>query len=406
MNSKAILISIFVIVFFGFVGFTLPIPILPEMILDTSFPFVDPSIDTQERTFILGVLIAIYPLGQFFGNPILGLFADRVGRRRILLASLLVTVFGYIMTAIAVHFSDLIFLFIGRFICGFAEGNITIAQSAMADISTSSNKVRNFSLINVAASLGFVFGPLIGGKLSDSSWISWFNLATPFWCAAILTLFTLIYSYYTFLETAELKKCNLDRGLFRSIAHVIKIPNLGYFLFLSFLLSIGLTLFLTMYPVFFVQKYDVNPSELAEIIAFTALPFIFSQMFVLKPLHNWMKLETSTIYSTLFLGLFLILFTLPKNLIQTIFLVFPIGVLNLIVFVNGSVLISNHAPKEEQGNVLGLNQSLYVLATALAGFAGGALGGIWPGLPFVAAGLILMLGSLLLFFYIKKNKST
>jgi DHA1 family tetracycline resistance protein-like MFS transporter len=406
MASKSILVSIFIIVFFGFVGFTLPIPILPEMILDPSYSFVKGALDEGERTFLLGILIAIYPLGQFFGNPILGILADRIGRRIILLSSLFVTFFGYVLTAFAVHYWDITFLFIGRFICGFAEGNVTIAQSAMADISTPANKVRNFSLINVAASLGFVFGPLIGGKLSDNSLIGWFNLSTPFWCAAILTIVTLIYSYYTFKETAELKKCDLHKGLFESITHVIKVPMLGSFLLLGFIFSLGLTLFLIMYPVFFVQKYALNPSELAEIIAFTALPFIFSQLFVLKPLHNWMNLEKSTIYSTLFLGIFLILFTLPTNLIQTIFFVFPIGVLNLIVFVNGTVLISNHAPKEIQGNVLGLNQSLYVLATVFAGFAGGYLGGIWPGLPFIAAGIVLMVGSLLLYLYIKTRASS
>ena len=93
-------------------------------------------------------------------------------------------------------------------------------------------------------------------------------------------------------------------------------------------------------------------------------------------------------------------------LIQTIFFVFPIGVLNLIVFVNGTVLISNHAPKETQGNVLGLNQSLYVLATTFSGIAGGYLGGIWPGLPFIVAGIILMLGSLSLYLYIKIQASS
>lgn len=406
MASKGILVSIFIIVFFGFVGFSLPIPILPEMTLDPSYSFIKGPLDEGQRTFILGILIAIYPLGQFFGNPILGILADRIGRRVILLASLFVTFIGYVLTAIAVYYLDITFLFIGRFICGFAEGNITIAQSAMADISTPANKVRNFSLINVAASLGFVFGPLIGGNLSDSSLIGWFNLSTPFWCAAVLTIVTLIYSYYTFTETAQLKKCDFKKGLIESIAHVIKVPRLSSFLLLSFIFSFGLTLFLTMYPVFFVQKYDLNPSELAEIIAFTALPFIFGQMFVLKPLHNWMNLEKSTIYSTLFLGIFLILFTLPTNLIQTIFFVFPIGVLNLIVFVNGTVLISNHAPKETQGNVLGLNQSLYVLATTFSGIAGGYLGGIWPGLPFIVAGIILMLGSLSLYLYIKIQASS
>lgn len=405
MSQKSTLIAVFVIVFFGYVGFTLPIPILPEMFLDPSSPLLKASVSQAERALLLGILIATYPLGQFFGNPILGLFADRLGRRKILIGSLFVTFLGYLLTAYSVYLWDLTLLFMGRFICGFAEGNITIAQSAMADISDSSNKIKNFSLINVAASLGFVVGPLLGGKLSDPEIVSWFNEATPFWCASVLTLITIGYSYWQFKETVVQKSCPIERSVFQSLGHILKIPPLGYFLFLSFLFSLGLTLFLSMYPVFFVQKYHVSASHLSEIIAYTALPFIFAQMFVLKPLHNWLSLEKSTVLAALLMGVFLLLFPMPRSILESIFLIFPVGVLNLIVFVNGSVLISNHAPKEEQGNVLGINQSLYVLAMALAGFIGGALAGVSPSLPFIAAGLILIFGGLLLFIYIKRQAS-
>jgi MFS family permease len=48
-----------------------------------------------ERNFVLGALLALYPLGQFLGAPILGALSDRHGRRLILIASLSTTTVLY-----------------------------------------------------------------------------------------------------------------------------------------------------------------------------------------------------------------------------------------------------------------------------------------------------------------------
>ena len=34
-----------------------------------------------KRSVVLGIVLSLYPLGQFFGSPILGALSDRFGRR-------------------------------------------------------------------------------------------------------------------------------------------------------------------------------------------------------------------------------------------------------------------------------------------------------------------------------------
>src|ERR1700744_4897544 len=62
---------------------------------------------TSTRTLVLGGLLAIYPLAQFFGAPVLGSLSDRLGRRPVLLVSLAASACFYALMALALHLPSL-----------------------------------------------------------------------------------------------------------------------------------------------------------------------------------------------------------------------------------------------------------------------------------------------------------
>src|SRR5262249_44833139 len=151
-----------------------------------------PGSSLQMRMILLGIVMASFPLGQFLGSPVLGRLSDRYGRKKIVLFSLMGTAIGYLVTAGSVHFYSLAGMFLGLAICGFCEGNVTIAQSVIADLTHKKEnhleKAVCFGWINIFISLGFMIGPLMGGQLADASLVSWFTFSTPFWMAACLTV--------------------------------------------------------------------------------------------------------------------------------------------------------------------------------------------------------------------------
>jgi DHA1 family tetracycline resistance protein-like MFS transporter len=114
---------------------------------------------------------------------------------------LLGAVIGYLFSALSVITSSYGLLLLGRVVAGFTAGSQSIAQAAIVDISAPEHKARNLGLILFFTSLGFVFGPLIGGVLSASSIVSWFNYALPFYFAAGISLLNAVILYCFFNET-------------------------------------------------------------------------------------------------------------------------------------------------------------------------------------------------------------
>jgi MFS family permease len=175
------LAPLYVVVFMGFVGYSLMITVFTPMLLRADRALLPPDSSLSVRTMVLGVLLCLYPLGQFIGSPILGSVSDRFGRRPILVVSLVATSGCYALIALSITTNNLPLLAFASLIAGFAEANIVTAQSAIADVVPPDHRNRYFGYIYMAVSLAYVIGPLGGGKLTDPHLVPWFGDATPFW---------------------------------------------------------------------------------------------------------------------------------------------------------------------------------------------------------------------------------
>ena len=82
------LAPLYVVVFVGFLGYSLMITVFTPMILVNDNGMLPASSSAASRSIVLGLLLCLYPLGQFVGAPVLGAASDRVGRRPVLLGSL------------------------------------------------------------------------------------------------------------------------------------------------------------------------------------------------------------------------------------------------------------------------------------------------------------------------------
>jgi multidrug resistance protein len=111
------------------------------------------------RPGAIGALVATYSAFQLVCAPLWGWLSDRVGRKPVLVLSLLGTAAGSLLTGLA---SSLVLLFVGRAIDGMSGASVAVAQAAVADLAEPAERPRLLGLVGAAFGLGFVAGPALG----------------------------------------------------------------------------------------------------------------------------------------------------------------------------------------------------------------------------------------------------
>src|ERR1700691_6490051 len=97
------LLPLYAVVFAGFVGYSLMITVFTPMIMSNHDLLLRADEPMSRRMILLGLLLCLYPLGQFAGSPVLGALSDHFGRKPVLLISLCFTTVCYALIGIALH---------------------------------------------------------------------------------------------------------------------------------------------------------------------------------------------------------------------------------------------------------------------------------------------------------------
>ncbi|MDQ5958852.1 MAG: transporter, family, tetracycline resistance protein [Patescibacteria group bacterium] len=361
--GKKPLLAIFMTVFVDLVGVGILIPIFPQLITPGSPDNILPAGWTfKDGLILLGWLSAAYPIAQFLAAPILGQLSDKFGRKKVLTISILGTAIGYALFAIGIATKNIPLLFASRILDGVTGGNISVAQAAIADISTDKNRAKNFGLIGMAFGLGFILGPYIGGKLADPGVVSWFSAATPFWFAMGLSLFNMLLITLFLPETLKIKSTKrVDIAKpFHNIASALTRPGLRSVMPSSFLFTAGFTFFTTFFGVVLVQKFSFSTSSTGDYFAYVGLWIAVVQGALVgavsKRFKDYQVLRVSMFISAIALLGYVFI---PAGEYKWLFLVPPLMSLgNGLTMAFNSSLISRITPKNMQGEAMGINSSV------------------------------------------------
>jgi MFS family permease len=395
MNRR--IFPLYVVVFVGFLGYSLMIATFTPMILRNDDGMSPASSSLTERSLVLGVLLALYPLGQFLGSPVLGALSDRYGRRPILIASLSSTTILYVGIAAALVVQNLPLLMLACFVAGLSESNIVLAQGAIADTASRDDRNRLFGYIYLSASLAYVIGPLGGGQLADHSLVSWFSYATPYWVVTALLGLTSIAVIAWFQETHQ---GTGEKGhyleSFANLARVFTDRRLRPLYLINFVLYLSIFGFFRVYPMYLVDEFHMGVGKVSEYVAFVAVPIVIANVWLVGALSRHARPRTMVLYSALAMGLLMAVIVIPKS---TAALWFTLGATALALAIclpSCAAMLSLAASDQEQGRAMGNNQSMQVGAESLSGLAGGALAAILITLPLLVFAGVAVAGSLLL----------
>ena len=201
------------------IGFSIIMPVLPYY-----------AESLGANAFQLGLLMTVYAICQFIFAPIWGAYSDKVGRKPVLLMGIL----GFSLTFILFAFATKLWmLYVFRIAGGiFACATMPTAMAYVADSTDLEKRGPAMGKIGAAMGMGMVFGPAIGGLLSEVS------LAFPFVFAGSLALLNAA-SVWLFLPESLGEELKVNRGIERaSLIEGLKSPLVVLFVFIC-LASIG-----------------------------------------------------------------------------------------------------------------------------------------------------------------------
>jgi multidrug resistance protein len=369
---------VFLTVFLDLVGFGIVLPLLPFY-----------ATDLGASPFEVGLLIASYSAMQFLFAPIWGALSDHFGRRPLLLVGLFGSAVSYVVFGLA---NSLEVLLLSRVIAGIMGANIPVAQAYIADSTSLEGRARGMGLIGAAFGLGFIFGPAIGGGLSP------WGYGVPGFVAAGLSLTAAAAAWFWLPESLAPENRVRDgfgalsavTGRARAASQVLARERLREPIGVFFLGTMGFAGFTTIFPLFLENPLGLTALYAGGMFALVGMVSAGVQGALIGPMVERYGEQANAALGGALLSAGVIAMGLAQSIAATIVCLLAVGVGWGLLAPSLQSLVSRRAMANEQGQVLGVNQSASALARVIgpvaAGWAYGALG---PGMGFVAGGLLI-----------------
>ncbi len=273
-------------------------------------------------------------------------------------------------------------------------------------MSDEKSKAKNFGLIGMTFGFGFIIGPYIGGKLADPSIVTWFNYTTPFWFAAILSLINIGLLAFFFKETLKVRintKVDVFTGI-KNLSKAFKIQNLRVLFLTIFVMTLGFNFFTQFFSVYLIQKFTFSHSQIADIFAYIGLWIAFTQGVITRKLGKYFKSEKILRISLFTLSIALICLLIPDESKYIYFILSFVAMSNGLSMPNQTALVSNMTEKSRQGEILGINQSIQSLASAIPPIIAGIIVSIDKILPITVAAICIFIAWLIFLIFFKAKK--
>ncbi len=392
------LLLVYASLFVVSLGFGVILPILPFY---TERLALGEGASQDNITFHIGFLTSAYPFFQMFLAPVWGKWSDRLGRKPLIFVGLL----GFAVMQFLIGIStSLWMLYLARIIGGiFTSAILPVSYAYVSDLTSESKRFSGIAFAGAASSLGVVLGPSLGGILSQADLhVSWRfghflinDYSTPFFFLALLGLLALPVTMIGLKQVENRTENKPGQDSIGMWKHVIRL--LFPLLLLSFFYQAALTLFESVFSIYAknVLQYDAITIGIAFMICASVMgllqPFAASNRFK-KIISN----HKQVVFGFGLFGFGMLFFLLSDNILWTMSMVALLATGGAFITPNITAFISL---KSEQmtGTALGIQNSANSFGQVLGPIIGSWLFTLNVGLPFLAAGGLILGVTLLLY---------
>ena len=381
------LAMLFLIVFINLVGFGLVVPLLP---------FFAQSLNAEP--WQITVMFSAYSLGQFFAEPFWGRLSDRIGRKPVLLITLVANAIGYL----ALAFVPNIWLAVAvRLFTGLGAGNISTVQGYVADVTPPAERAGRMGMIGAAFGMGFIVGPGLGGLLVQPQ-LGHLGYQLPIFVAAALAALAAIGVVLFLKESRAKADPAVPRPAFMAGLNDARLsPVVSRVLLVTLIYMAGFSAMESVFGLWAEDRYAWGAREVGLSFMVVGIVSALNQGIFTGRLAKRFGETRVLAVGVLLFGASLVLqviapvawfpatsldlglFTLPILKGWIIPVVMAIGACGMsMAMPNISAMISRATPPDRQGSMLGLNMAAGSIARIVGPLLAGALfsgvGHDWP----------------------------
>ncbi len=305
----------------------------------------------------VGLLFASFSLAQFVCAPFLGRLSDRIGRKPVILFSLFGTAVGSFVTGAA---GALWVLYLGRIIDGASGASVAVAQGAVTDISSPSERPRLLGLLGAAFGVGFVVGPAVGGLASLG------GPHVPFYVAGVVALVNALVAMKRLPETRPHARAEAAKKRRAAAARVWSLAIAGFVAIAAF------SGFEATFSLFADRRFGLTEAGVAAVFVGIGLALVAVQVGLVRPVSARIG-PGNALRVGLGLNAAGLVVLAPADTWPV--LVAALALLTVgqgLVAPNLTTLVSTRVPDHQRGEALGFQQS----ATAAGRVVGPVLAGI------------------------------
>jgi MFS family permease len=367
---------LFLIVLIDLIGFGLVIPLLP-------FYAERFQASPQQVT----VLLATFSFFQMLASPVWGRLSDRVGRRPVLMASMAAAALAYLWLGFA---SALWMLFAARALAGACAGNIAAAQAYIADVTPPEKRARGMGMIGAAFGLGFIIGPALGGALAGDN-LATANLRAPGLLACGLSVIALLGVVFVLKESLPAGLAPRPRkSRIAALRDALARRALARLLLVFFLAILAFGGMESVFALWAMAQFGWGPSQIGYLFTYIGVLSAVMQGGLIGRLTARFGEEKLLVAGLVLIALGLLAIPLSHDLAVLIIAVSCLAIGMGAMQPSLNSLISRRAAAEEQGEVMGVAQSIASLSRVLGPlFAGVLFAGLGRNSPFLV-GMVLV----------------
>ncbi|MBW2028229.1 MAG: MFS transporter [Deltaproteobacteria bacterium] len=302
----------------------------------------------------IGWLISVFTLPGVVLAPLLGVLADRWGRKRILVPSLFIFSMAGVGCVFAGTYTQLLVLRFFQGVGAAAIGSLNV--TLIGDLFSGKQRGAAMGYNASVLSIGTACYPLIGGLLAVVGWNFPFLLPLLAVPVALLVLFV--------LKNPEPQKQQSLSAYFRRILSALNLEVFGLYLAscVTFIILYGS--YLTYYPILIERRFSGGPVEIGVVMSLMSFSTAFSSAQLGRLVQRFSESSLIRASYLLYAAALVLMLWLPNMSLQVLPALLY-GVAHGINFPSIQTILAGIAPLEQRAAFMSLNGMVLRLGQTL-----------------------------------------